>query len=476
MPVKQYAYNAHGSMTAMPHLQNMQWDFAERLSHITRGTTKAYYNYDGSGQRIRKIVEKGNIMEERSYLGGFEIWRKHVNGTLDTERETLHIMDDVKRIAVVETKTVDNGTAVDNPAPIQRYQLGNNIESAALELDESANIISYEEYYPYGETSYRAGRNASEASQKRYRYTGKEKDEESGLYYYGARYYACWLGRWTAADPTGLVDGLNLYMYCRGSPVGMVDPNGTRVDEGKKIDIDTVDVIGKSEYDIVNNGTDTLGYIYGCAEGSISLNSNSFIQELKENMSDNGMEVEWLEETKRINISIEIGNNLKINHEKLVNSILAVATTDNKVLINLNNEFFKGKDEIDNRELQAIVLHELVHIWQNNTDWRDKVTNSKANREIPTEDGGRAIERNVFTEVEAYNIQFEFEEKMKVEVSAQQIDKIREAFKYREKNNHSDQLAAEKNKATFLLNVVYDKNKNRNFVYPSLGRFKEGTQ
>jgi RHS repeat-associated protein len=95
-----------------------------------------------------------------------------------------------------------------------------------LELDENANIISYEEYYPYGETSYRAGRNIAEVGLKRYRYTGKEKDEENGLYYYGARYYVCWLGRWTAADPAGLVDGLNLYMYCRGSPMGLVDKNG----------------------------------------------------------------------------------------------------------------------------------------------------------------------------------------------------------------------------------------------------------
>jgi len=63
-------------------------------------------------------------------------------------------------------------------------------------------------------------------SQKRYRYTGKEKDEESGLYYHGARYYACWLGRWTATDPMELVDGLNLYMYCRGNPVCFKDPTG----------------------------------------------------------------------------------------------------------------------------------------------------------------------------------------------------------------------------------------------------------
>ena len=66
---------------------------------------------------------------------------------------------------------------------------------------------------------------------QRYRYTGKEKDEESGLYYHGARYYACWLGRWTAADPIGIGDGMNVYMYVRGNPVKLQDPSGTQTVE-----------------------------------------------------------------------------------------------------------------------------------------------------------------------------------------------------------------------------------------------------
>ena len=231
-----FAYNAHGSMTSMPHLSAMDWDFAEKLCHVTRGTTEAYYNYDGSGIRMRKVVEKNGIVETRLYLGGFEIWRKIVNGMLETERETLHVMDDQKRVALVETLTVENGDRVAAPAPVQRYQLDNHLGSASLELDASANIISYEEYYPYGDTSYRAGRSASEVSQKRYRYTGKEKDEESGLYYHGARYYACWLGRWTAADPIGIGDGLNVYMYVRGNPVSGVDPSGTQTVENDEIE------------------------------------------------------------------------------------------------------------------------------------------------------------------------------------------------------------------------------------------------
>jgi RHS repeat-associated protein len=63
---------------------------------------------------------------------------------------------------------------------------------------------------------------------KRYRYTGKERDEESGLYYHGVRHYAPWLGRWTSCDPAGLVDGQNIYSYAKGNPIQFTDPMGTQ--------------------------------------------------------------------------------------------------------------------------------------------------------------------------------------------------------------------------------------------------------
>jgi RHS repeat-associated protein len=141
------------------------------------------------------------------------------------ERETLHVMDDQQRIAQIDTRTLGNDGS---PAQSRRYQLSNHLGSASVEVDEQANVISYEEYHPYGTTAYRAGRSAAEVRLTRYRYTGKEKDEETGLYYHGARYYACWLGRWTAADPIGLGDGVNRYAYVHGNPVNIQDPSGTQ--------------------------------------------------------------------------------------------------------------------------------------------------------------------------------------------------------------------------------------------------------
>jgi len=229
-----YTYDAHGNMTAMPHLKVMEWDFKDQL-HATQQQVvnngigeKTYYVYDAGGQRVRKVTEtqNGKPKDERLYLGGFEVYRKY-NGngqTVVLERETLHIMDDKQRVALVETRTRLQG---DDPAPRQlvRFQLGNHLGSAALELDDQAQVISYEEYHPYGSTAYHAARSQTETP-KRYRYTGKERDEETGLSYHRARYYAPWLGRWTAADPAGTVAGVNFYLYSAASPVCLTDPDG----------------------------------------------------------------------------------------------------------------------------------------------------------------------------------------------------------------------------------------------------------
>jgi RHS repeat-associated protein len=85
----------------------------------------------------------------------------------------------------------------------------------------------YEECCPFGTSAYRAVDSSIAVSAKRYRYTGKERDEETGLDHMGARYYAAWLGRWTSADPIGLGDGVNRFAYVSGNPVGMRDPSGT---------------------------------------------------------------------------------------------------------------------------------------------------------------------------------------------------------------------------------------------------------
>ncbi|CAG0978749.1 MAG: hypothetical protein OIN86_04975 [Candidatus Methanoperedens sp.] len=224
---EQYTHDPHGNMISMPHLQNMEWDFENRMQQIEKGHEKAYYSYDAADQRIRKVVEKNNgtLIEDRIYLGGVEVYRRR-SGAAILERETLHIMDDKQRIALVETRTIDSENIDQAPRQLVRYQFGNHLGSASLELDDKGQIISYEEYTPYGSTSYQAVRSKTETP-KRYRHTGKERDEENGFYYYGMRYYAPWLGRWVSADPIGIDDGVDVYEYVGNNPIRFIDFFGT---------------------------------------------------------------------------------------------------------------------------------------------------------------------------------------------------------------------------------------------------------
>ena len=182
------------------------------------------------------MVEKGNIREERLYLGNYERYRKYVNNILKTERQTLHIIDDRHRFALIDRLTIDNGITLSTATNSIRYQYDNHLGSASLELDQTAAIISYEEYHPYGTTSYRSGRTETEVSQKRYKYVGKERDEETGLYYYGARYYAAWLCRFVSVDPLQFrYPHYTPYQYAGNKPVSYIDLDG--LEENKTIEL-----------------------------------------------------------------------------------------------------------------------------------------------------------------------------------------------------------------------------------------------
>ncbi|MER9203433.1 FG-GAP-like repeat-containing protein [Mesorhizobium sp. M0933] len=229
-----YGYDAHGNMTSMPHLPAMEWAFEDQLSATQRqvnnggAAQKTWYVYDACGDRVRKITEtaKGKPKEERIYLGNIELYRAYeADGqTVKLERETLQVTDDNRRVALVETRTRLIGA---DPAPRQlvRFQIGNHLGTACLELDDQAQLISYEEYHPYGSTAYQASRSQTETP-KHYRFTGKERDEETGLSYHGARYYALWLGRWVSCDPAGMATGINLFLYSEASPICLADYDG----------------------------------------------------------------------------------------------------------------------------------------------------------------------------------------------------------------------------------------------------------
>ena len=231
-----YVHDKAGNVASMQSgsLPTLDWDYRNQLLHAVGSRGDNYFAYDSGGQRVRKVLVKDNVVKERIYLGTYEIYRERKLGsdTIALDRRTLHLNDDRRRIVLVELLVVGTPATPtninDGPQRLIRYQLDNHLGSAVVELDSGGRLLSYEEYHPYGTTAYSATDGILAMNRKRYGYTGKERDEETGLGYHGARYYAPWLGRWLSADPAPLGDGTNLYAYARSNPVRFVDKTGTK--------------------------------------------------------------------------------------------------------------------------------------------------------------------------------------------------------------------------------------------------------
>ncbi|GIH02638.1 hypothetical protein Rhe02_07050 [Rhizocola hellebori] len=218
-----YQHDDEGNLVAEGLTRRLEWDYADRLRafRTQTGTAEpsvhAQYLYDASGQRVRKLVRtQGGQYRSTVYIGPiFEHHRAVASGTT-RQSNVLHVLDGERRVATRRVGAADP----EDHTPAVQFQLGDHLDSAALTLDETGAEVNREEYTPYGETSFGG------FARKRYRYTGKERDEESGLYYHGARYYAPWLARWATCDPAGPVDGTNLYAYARANPMRYHDPGG----------------------------------------------------------------------------------------------------------------------------------------------------------------------------------------------------------------------------------------------------------
>ena len=119
-----------------------------------------------------------------------------------------------------------------------KYHLGDHLGSSNVVLGgttaTSANaFVNHEEYTPYGKPA------SGVLQRSGIGLRGKERDEESGLYYFGARYYASWTTKWTACDPMWMKDGVSLYVYVAANPMRCIDPHGTEWKEAAPGGADT---------------------------------------------------------------------------------------------------------------------------------------------------------------------------------------------------------------------------------------------
>jgi RHS repeat-associated protein len=230
-----YHYDEHGNTTSLPHLALLTWDFRDQIQATRRQVAEAragparsgettYYTYDASGRRTRKVTaaEDGAVSTDHTYVGGVEFTHRNTGPHRGLIRTTVDISDGRNVVARIESRNdVDDGTS----PRVVRHQLANHLKSTALEVDGDGRVLTYEEYSPYGSTTLQLVTGKSLAP-KRDRFIGKERDDETGLYYVGARYYAAWLGRWISCDPAGIGDSTNLYVYAADDPVNTLDENG----------------------------------------------------------------------------------------------------------------------------------------------------------------------------------------------------------------------------------------------------------
>ncbi|WP_460370371.1 RHS repeat domain-containing protein [Pseudomonas sp. Tul1A2] len=216
-------FDRHGNLQNLQPGQAMQW------------------NARGELQRVTLIARDGtdDDAEHYRYSQGVRVFKRH-----ETYTDSAVHFHQVRYLPGLEIRSKDNGEelhvisvggarclhwAKKPPEDIEdnqlRYSLSDHLGSCTIELDQRARIISQEGYYPFGATAWMAADPGVEVSYRFIRYSGKEMDI-SGLYCYGARYYAPWLQRWISADPAGEVDGLNLYAFVGNDPIGHVDVNG----------------------------------------------------------------------------------------------------------------------------------------------------------------------------------------------------------------------------------------------------------
>ena len=195
------------------------------------------------------------------------------------------------------------------------YNIEDQIGSSTIRLNNIGGIIDKEEYYPFGDSSFRT------FAKKRYRYVGKEKDLESGLYYYGARYYAAWTCRFISVDPLASdYPFYTPYNYAGNKPIGKVDIDGMQEDGAETAPV-------KSEEAKTIHFIDSYSGKFLGSKGDENANNYEVrsitkgeFSELKEN------EFNPIEITETISITVEDNSTLiSIDQDKIIADLQTIS-------------------------------------------------------------------------------------------------------------------------------------------------------
>lgn len=175
------------------------------------------YRYADTGTRVYKLrttqAAGGTLTLLTTYAAGCETRRRYGPGG--------HKLLDV---VISEAGKVRLAKNLLSGEIHLRYAFSDPHAGSGGETDTAGRVTAWEKYYPYGGS---AGslEELTEVADRTHRYAGKEQDA-TGLYYYGYRYYQPGCGRWLSADPGGLIDGLNLFRFCKNAPLTYKDNDG----------------------------------------------------------------------------------------------------------------------------------------------------------------------------------------------------------------------------------------------------------
>ena len=104
------------------------------------------------------------------------------------------------------------------------YRHSDHLGSASWITEHHGDAIQYLHYMPYGQLLVNQ---MPYGYDERYKFTGKERDAETGYDYFGARFYAPSLLHWTTVDPlSDKYPGISPYAYCSWNPIKYIDPDG----------------------------------------------------------------------------------------------------------------------------------------------------------------------------------------------------------------------------------------------------------
>jgi RHS repeat-associated protein len=190
------------------------YDQENRLS----STAGMSYTYDGNGERVLKSnTNTGAAVKRYWSMGGNTLAEGDGSGTLTAE----YVYFGGKRIA-----------RIDLPANTVHYYLSDHLGSTSMVASAAGTIEEESDFYPFGTEMIVTGPGANEL-----KFTGKRRDTESQLDYYGARYYSNAFGRFPTPDwsdtpsavPYAKLDNpqsLNLYAYLGNNPLNRIDQDG----------------------------------------------------------------------------------------------------------------------------------------------------------------------------------------------------------------------------------------------------------